>query len=70
MKPKHQPCPCGCGDMADECMNPRNPNPLGAFTLDTYAIPCGVTPNVREVHFLDEHGNTHTITISGKSNHP
>lgn len=30
-KAKHQPCACGCGEMADECMTGRRP--LGAFTL-------------------------------------
>jgi hypothetical protein len=78
MKPKHQPCPCGCGEMADECGG-RNPNPLGAFTLSDFsAIPCGVLPNVSEMHFLDADGNVHTVStrttgvdgISGKSNHP
>ena len=32
-KPKHAPCACGCGEMADECMNPRG-NPLGAFGIE------------------------------------
>ena len=34
MKAKHLPCPCGCGELADECMNPANRNPLGAFTIE------------------------------------
>jgi hypothetical protein len=33
-KPKHAPCACGCGEMADECMSGRS-NPLAAFTLNS-----------------------------------
>jgi len=29
---KHRDCPCGCGEMADECMSGRNP--LAAFDID------------------------------------
>jgi hypothetical protein len=32
IKAKHQPCDCGCGELADECMTGRS-NPLAAFTI-------------------------------------
>lgn len=31
-RPKHQPCQCGCGELADECMSGHNP--LAAFRID------------------------------------
>jgi hypothetical protein len=33
-KPKHMPCSCGCGELADECMNPGNRTHLGAFGIE------------------------------------
>lgn len=35
---KHQPCACGCGEMADECMSGRS-NPLAAFTMTDDVTP-------------------------------
>jgi hypothetical protein len=32
-KRKHQDCPCGCGEMRDEC--PRGSNPMGVFDRTT-----------------------------------
>lgn len=32
VRSKHQPCACGCGELADECMSGRS-NPLAAFTI-------------------------------------
>lgn len=29
----HPPCPCGCGELADECAGP-NPNPLGSLRIE------------------------------------
>ena len=40
-KPKHLPCPCGCGELADECMNPNRATNLGAFALEE---PIGTRP--------------------------
>ena len=43
-KYKHRPCPCGCGELADECMSPRGA--LNAFQISeaprSEALrPCG-----------------------------
>jgi hypothetical protein len=32
IKAKHQPCGCGCGELADECMTGLS-RPLAAFTI-------------------------------------
>ena len=46
MSAKHEPCRCGCGELADECMG--GGNPLAAFTIEEPAgnfaewlgVPC------------------------------
>jgi hypothetical protein len=30
---KHRDCPCGCGELADECAGPSR-NPLAPFDID------------------------------------
>jgi hypothetical protein len=36
MSDNHPPCPCGCGELADECAGP-NPNPFGSMRLERSA---------------------------------
>lgn len=31
---KHRECPCGCGEMADECMSGAAVSALGAFAIE------------------------------------
>jgi hypothetical protein len=44
---KHDPCACGCGALADECMTGRGA-PLAAFTIEK--------PSVREECFYCRRG--------------
>ena len=40
---KHRPCPCGCGELADECMSPASA--LNAFHIDSTPAPLEVELN-------------------------
>ncbi len=43
----HPDCPCGCGELADECAGPR-PNPLGSMRTTP---PSGSTPRTGSTAF-------------------
>lgn len=40
----HPPCPCGCGELSDECAGPQ-PNPLGALRISERPQPNPYHPN-------------------------
>jgi len=53
---KHRPCPCGCGEMADECMSGMG-SPLAAFQI----VEPVTRPDKLLVHDRDFEANVETI---------
>jgi hypothetical protein len=39
----HPTCPCGCGELADECAGPRR-SPLGSMTITPPRTAVALTP--------------------------